>query len=235
MKKINFFNVFLGLVALGGAGYFANVAFTTDNMYKLGWSILLVVVSLCFITAPHYSNSCSKIFTWLVIPASIICLFVGIFTPGKNGTIIMALSFAGIGSGIGGLLLSVFLGWSAGTIVPTSDVEYSRERAAELCKKPLLTEKKNTNNKDASVVGRAVVGGVIAGGAGAVVGALSAVDENNRKHSDSADTKAGEDKDASVVGRAVVGGIIAGPAGAVVGAASAVDKNNRKHNKKDKK
>ena len=72
-------------------------------------------------------------------------------------------------------------------------------------------------------------------GGGAVVGALSAVDENNRKHSDSADTNAGEDKDASVVGRAVVGGIIAGPAGAVVGAASAVDKNNRKHNKKDKK
>ena len=96
-------------------------------------------------------------------------------------------------------------------------------------------ESKKQNNKDASVVGRAVVGGVIAGGAGAVVGALSAVDENNRKHSDSADTNAGEDKDASVVGRAVVGGIIAGPAGAVVGAASAVDKNNRKHNKKDKK
>ena len=30
-------------------------------------------------------------------------------------------------------------------------------------------------------------------GGGAVVGALSAVDENNRKHSDSADTNAGED------------------------------------------
>ena len=96
-------------------------------------------------------------------------------------------------------------------------------------------ESKKQNDKDASVVGRAVVGGVIAGGAGAVVGALSAVDENNRKRSESSDVKAGDDKDASVVGRAVVGGIIAGPAGAVVGAASAVDKNNRKHNKKDKK
>ena len=35
-------------------------------------------------------------------------------------------------------------------------------------------------NKDASVVGRAVVGGIVAGPAGAVVGALSAVDKNNR-------------------------------------------------------
>ena len=36
-------------------------------------------------------------------------------------------------------------------------------------------------NKDASVIGRAVVGGVVAGPVGAVVGALSAVDKNNRK------------------------------------------------------
>lgn len=35
--------------------------------------------------------------------------------------------------------------------------------------------------KDASVIGRAVVGGVIAGPTGAVVGALSAVDKNNKK------------------------------------------------------
>lgn len=34
--------------------------------------------------------------------------------------------------------------------------------------------------KDASVVGRAVAGGIIAGPAGAVVGALSAVDKNNK-------------------------------------------------------
>ena len=40
------------------------------------------------------------------------------------------------------------------------------------------------DDKDASVVGRAVVGGVIAGGAGAVVGALSAIDKNNRKRSE---------------------------------------------------
>ena len=35
-------------------------------------------------------------------------------------------------------------------------------------------------HKDASVVGRAVVGGIIAGPTGAVVGALSAVDKNNK-------------------------------------------------------
>lgn len=37
------------------------------------------------------------------------------------------------------------------------------------------------NKGEASVVGRAIVGGVIAGGPGAIVGALSAVDKNNRK------------------------------------------------------
>ena len=234
MKKLNLFNIFLGLLALGGAGYFTYVALSTDNLYKLCWTILFVAVSLCFMTAPHYSTACSGVFTLLVIPVSIIGIIAGIFIPGKAGSITMALSFVGLGAGIGGLFLSVFLGWSSGTIVPTSDVEYSRERAAELCKEPLLTEKKNEKGKEASVVGRAVVGGVIAGGAGAVVGALSAVDENNRKRSDSS-TSNSEEKDASVVGRAVVGGIVAGPAGAVVGAASAVDKNNRKHSKKDKK
>lgn len=37
-------------------------------------------------------------------------------------------------------------------------------------------------NKDASVVGRAVAGGVIAGPVGAVVGAISAVDKNIKKN-----------------------------------------------------
>ena len=37
-------------------------------------------------------------------------------------------------------------------------------------------------NKDASVVGRAVAGSIIAGPVGAVVGALSAVDKNNKKN-----------------------------------------------------
>ena len=36
--------------------------------------------------------------------------------------------------------------------------------------------------KDASVIGRAVVGGIVAGPAGAVVGALSAVDKNNKNN-----------------------------------------------------
>lgn len=39
---------------------------------------------------------------------------------------------------------------------------------------------KPRKEKDASVVGRAIVGGAIAGGAGAVVGALSAVEQNNK-------------------------------------------------------
>ena len=41
--------------------------------------------------------------------------------------------------------------------------------------------KKEKEDKDASVIGRAVAGAVIAGPTGAVVGALSAVDKNNRK------------------------------------------------------
>ena len=46
---------------------------------------------------------------------------------------------------------------------------------------PYEVRKPDPINKDASVVGRAVVGGVIAGPAGAVVGALSAVNKNNKK------------------------------------------------------
>lgn len=37
--------------------------------------------------------------------------------------------------------------------------------------------------KDASVIGRGVAGAIIAGHAGAVVGALSAVDKNNKNRS----------------------------------------------------
>lgn len=40
------------------------------------------------------------------------------------------------------------------------------------------TSKKETR---ASVVGRSVVGGFLAGPVGAVIGALSAIDQNNRK------------------------------------------------------
>ncbi len=41
--------------------------------------------------------------------------------------------------------------------------------------------KNKDKNGDASVVGRAVIGGIVAGPAGAVVGALSAIDKNNKK------------------------------------------------------
>lgn len=39
-----------------------------------------------------------------------------------------------------------------------------------------------TVEKKASVVGRGVAGGIIAGPAGAVVGALSAIDKNNKNN-----------------------------------------------------
>lgn len=46
-----------------------------------------------------------------------------------------------------------------------------------------ITKDVSETSKDASVVGRAVAGGIIAGPAGAVVGALSAVDKNNKNRS----------------------------------------------------
>ena len=50
---------------------------------------------------------------------------------------------------------------------------------------------KNTGEqkKDASVVGRAVAGGVVAGPVGAVVGALSAVDKNNKNRNNNSSSK----------------------------------------------
>ena len=54
---------------------------------------------------------------------------------------------------------------------------------ASAAKAGMLSSSK-ISSKDASVVGRAVVGGVVAGPAGAVVGALSAVDKNNKKNSE---------------------------------------------------
>lgn len=74
-----------------------------------------------------------------------------------------------------------------------------------------------------SIVKDAVIGGVVAGPAGAVVGAIHAADKNN-KNGASGD---GTGKSASVTKSAAIGGIVAGPAGAVVGAIHAADKNNR--------
>ena len=48
---------------------------------------------------------------------------------------------------------------------------------------------KQKSSKDASVIGRAVVGGIVAGRAGAVVGALSAVDKNNKNRSENNSSK----------------------------------------------
>ena len=86
-----------------------------------------------------------------------------------------------------------------------------------------LTTQLHENKKDASVIKRGIAGQVIAGPAGAVVGALSAVDKNNRNQQPSTT----DEKDASVIKRGIAGQVIAGPTGAIVGALSAVDKNNR--------
>lgn len=45
----------------------------------------------------------------------------------------------------------------------------------------VITQSNSNTEKDASVIGRAVVGAAIAGPTGAIVGALSAVDKNNKK------------------------------------------------------
>lgn len=69
------------------------------------------------------------------------------------------------------------------------DMERCKEEARNRTPKKLDTTAlvdamriENPPKKDASVVGRAVAGGIIAGPAGAVVGALSAVDKNNRNN-----------------------------------------------------
>ena len=66
----------------------------------------------------------------------------------------------------------------------SSSVDITKMSSAEQAKFISELTKDKPKNERASVVGRAVVGGVIAGGAGAVVGALSAIDENNRKRSE---------------------------------------------------
>lgn len=48
---------------------------------------------------------------------------------------------------------------------------------------PYTSANNTTTSKGASVVGRAVAGGIIAGGAGAVVGAISALDKNQKNNS----------------------------------------------------
>lgn len=82
-----------------------------------------------------------------------------------------------------------------------------------------------TKGSNSSVIKNAAVGGVIAGPAGAVVGAIHAADKNSR--SQNASESSNTSGNASVIKSAVAGGVIAGPAGAVVGAIHAADKNQR--------
>lgn len=59
-----------------------------------------------------------------------------------------------------------------------SATEDDRDRLVEALTS--IPESDNKNNKDASVVGRAIAGQIIAGPTGAIVGALSAIDKNNK-------------------------------------------------------
>lgn len=54
---------------------------------------------------------------------------------------------------------------------------------------PYTSANATTTSKGASVVGRAVAGGIIAGGAGAVVGAISALDKNKKSDSSNQENK----------------------------------------------
>lgn len=93
----------------------------------------------------------------------------------------------------------------------------------------LINALNNPSKKEKCVVGQAVAGGIIAGPAGAVVGAINAADKNSKIRDNNSSSG-----DRSVVKDAVVGGIIAGPAGAVVGAVNAADKNNKIRSEKNK-
>lgn len=63
-------------------------------------------------------------------------------------------------------------------ISPANKLAIERsKRNIEILKQPIP----QPEEKDASVIGRGIVGGLVAGPAGAVVGALSAVDKNNKK------------------------------------------------------
>ena len=57
---------------------------------------------------------------------------------------------------------------------------YTQMRLAEINRELDKQIKKSTEPKKASVIGRSVVGGIVAGPLGAVVGAISAADKNNR-------------------------------------------------------
>lgn len=71
------------------------------------------------------------------------------------------------------------------TITPEASKEINRRlRNQDRINQQILTNNYSSTtskNKNASVIGRGIAGGLIAGPAGAVVGALSAVDKNNKK------------------------------------------------------
>ena len=73
--------------------------------------------------------------------------------------------------------------YTGGTVSSVNEVSTQVEslRAMNTYLKQQLNQTPTSQDKDASVVGRGIVGGLVAGPAGAVVGALSAIDKNNKK------------------------------------------------------
>lgn len=106
------------------------------------------------------------------------------------------------------------------TGIEYEDVERVSLLAWMDCGMPIAAKSGNS-----SVIKNAAVGGVIAGPAGAVVGAIHAADKNSRSQGSAGSSNNGGN--ASVIKNAAVGGVIAGPAGAVVGAIHAADKNQK--------
>ena len=125
---------------------------------------------------------------WWAFPA-IIMLHFAIVRFCRDDVALMILSFA---ESLPGALLFFYWIFNGNTIlfaISLGLIGCALVRASRLDAKyassipSYAVDIKPTEEKEASVIGRAVVGGVIAGGAGAVVGALSAMDKNNKTRS----------------------------------------------------
>ncbi len=153
MKKVVLLVWILAIIALL---YFAIFC---GNM----WLLLIAVPMLCSLLKFIFSSVEADIIIPIIFTSGgAICLFYALFN--WNGI----LGIIGLACLIGGFVPAFF---KEVFTAPT----FTEDEIMNIQPKS-----KGQNDKDASVVGRAVVGGIIAGGAGAIVGALSAVDKNNR-------------------------------------------------------
>ena len=160
MKKALPVILLLGCLAL------LYLAIFQGQMWLLLIAIPLISSFIKAIIPKEYSIEAGVIIPIVLSSAAGICLVLALIKWSSTFLII------GIACGIAGFVPAFF---QEVFTAPT----YTKDESMNM-----QPESKKQNDKDASVVGRAVVGGVIAGGAGAVVGALSAIDENNRKRSE---------------------------------------------------